>query len=157
VKAGILDMDAAMAHAYRNVVTKVIQCNHTGAQPDVKLLSDIRADDSFFLCSDGVLESLTDTQLEYIIGNSDMNDKEKIETIQEACKERSKDNFSCYLIRIRSTNAPVEPPTPGDTTDPLPVHIGNDFQTDPEGAGFIAKIALILFGLGLIVAAVKFL
>jgi hypothetical protein len=86
-----------------------------------------------------------------------MNDKEKIETIQEACKERSKDNFSCYLIRIRSTNAPVEPPTPGDTTDPLPVHIGNDFQTDPEGAGFIAKIALILFGLGLIVAAIKFL
>jgi PPM family protein phosphatase len=147
VKGGILSIEAAKAHAYRNVVTKVIQCNHQGAQPDIELLSDIRADDYFFLCSDGILEGLTDTQLEFIIGDAQMEDKEKIETIQDACKERSKDNFSCYLIRIRSTNAPIEQ---GDTTDPLPIRMRDDFQTDPEGAGSIAKIMWILMGLGLL-------
>jgi PPM family protein phosphatase len=155
--AGVLDEEAAKAHAYRNVVTKVIQCNHQGAQPDIKLLSDVRVDDSFFLCSDGILESLTDTQLEYIVGDANMDDKEKMETIQDACEERSKDNFSCYLIRIRSTNAPIAPPALGDTTDPLPVRISDDFKTDPEGAGFMAKTVLILLGLGLLAFLVKML
>jgi PPM family protein phosphatase len=149
VKAGVLDLETALTHAYRNVVTRVVQCNHQGAQPETELISDIQAEDLFFLCSDGILESLTDMQLEFIMGDK-MDDKEKIETIQEACKERSKDNFSCYLIRIRSTNAPVEPSSLADMTDPLPPKIGDDFQTDPEGAGLMAKAVWVLLGISLI-------
>jgi hypothetical protein len=103
------------------------------------------------------LESLTDVQLEYIIGDANLSDKDKIEAIQEGCRERSKDNFSCYLIRIRSTNAPVEPVAPADITDKLPPKLGDDFQTDQEGAGFMAKAVLILLGLALIGALIKFL
>jgi hypothetical protein len=44
----------------------------------------------------------------------------------------------------------VEPSSLADITDPLPPKIGDDFQTDPEGAGFMAKAVWVLLGISLI-------
>ena len=60
---------------------------------------DIVAGDYFFLCSDGVLESISDDLLIEIL-SEDAADSDKLDKIKELCRNGSRDNNSAYLIHI---------------------------------------------------------
>ena len=64
-----------------------------------KLQTDVQAGDYFFLCTDGVLESVNDEQLCSIISKNNTAE-EMMQAINDLCQEHSRDNFSAYLIPV---------------------------------------------------------
>jgi hypothetical protein len=59
----------------------------------------VKTGDYFFLCSDGILEQISDSDLCTILAKK-TDDKAKIGEIHRACQGHSKDNFSAYLIPV---------------------------------------------------------
>lgn len=102
LKAGILTPEQAANHPQSNIISRAIQGKTVKpVKADFKLIENIEPNDYFFMCTDGVLESISDDLLENIIGNAE-SDEEKIKLIQQICQGQSSDNFSAYLIKIKA-------------------------------------------------------
>lgn len=121
IKAEIITEEEAKTHPRRNVITRAIQPNLERCKATIFETKDVRNDDYFFLCSDGVLESIDDRILIRIL-ESNASNEDKIEEIKKRCSENSKDNNSAYLIQIKeglpivssieSSNEPTTKPAP---------------------------------------------
>ncbi|MEM7367184.1 MAG: protein phosphatase 2C domain-containing protein [Bacteroidota bacterium] len=97
---GALTRHEAEHHPHQHVITRAIQGRSQKAtKVDVHLIRDLRANDYFFLCSDGILENFSDEALAYFV-TSPRPDAEKIEGIRQKCMGNPNDNFSAYLIHI---------------------------------------------------------
>lgn len=68
--------------------------------------ADIQSGDYFFLCSDGVLEYVTNARLRHILC-SKACDVDKMAQIQSICRNKSTDNYSAYLIRITESKLSI--------------------------------------------------
>lgn len=100
VRAEIITPEEALTHPRRNVITRAMQPHlETRYKADVRTFNDVLAGDYFFLCSDGVLESISNEALVEIL-RRDVTDAEKIEAIRTLCAASSKDNFSAYLVPV---------------------------------------------------------
>lgn len=107
IKHKIITPEEAESHPDRNKITRAIQGSDVKkAKADVKLIpiDELQAGDYFLLCSDGILEALTDPELESILGD-DRSDEEKIEEIRLRCLEKSSDNYTAYLVKLSSSEA----------------------------------------------------
>lgn len=107
VRAEIITPEEALTHPRRNVITRAMQPRlETRHSADVRTFSDVMAGDYFFLCSDGITETITNDILVDIL-RRDVSDAEKIEAIRALCAESSRDNFSAYLVPIAEGLPPV--------------------------------------------------
>ncbi len=117
VKGGVLTADEARHHPQRNVITRAIQSGGNRPLVDVQVISDLQAGDYFFLCSDGVLERVSDELLENVLGSADSNE-DKMQILLECCTDQTRDNFTAYLLQIDAVSGNS---LPGFTTD-LPAY-----------------------------------
>lgn len=100
LQAGIITPEEAARHPKRNVITNVMQPNQKSpGKPTVFETADVQANDFFFLCSDGVLEQLSDVMLIDVIAASG-SAEEKLQAIYDICQGNTRDNFSAYLIGV---------------------------------------------------------
>ena len=100
IRAGIITEEEAATHPRRNVITRVMQPNQENlVYADIYESDDVEAGDHFFLCTDGIIESVSDGLLCDIVGR-DIGNEDKIKAIHEACLKGSRDNFSAYLISV---------------------------------------------------------
>lgn len=101
VRNKVITEEEAAVHPQKNVITRAMQGQTAKpVKPEIVHLKDVKAGDQFFLCSDGILESLSNSAIETIL--SDNGHDTAIEKIEELCSVNSRDNYSCYLIRIES-------------------------------------------------------
>lgn len=104
VKYGAITPEQALNHPQRNVITRALQAASVQeVDADVQVIADVQAGDYFFLCSDGILERVTDVILTEILAKKKTNDA-KMQAIFELCQGYSKDNFSAYLVQIKEIN-----------------------------------------------------
>jgi len=102
VRQGLISEEEAAGHPRSNVITRAIQGNKaSGVKPDIHFISEPETGDYFFLCTDGLYESINDGQLGEIL-SADISDEEKINIINELCEGNSRDNYSAYLIKIKN-------------------------------------------------------
>lgn len=114
LKAGELTEEEAISFPQKNIITRAMQPNlERRYKADVFSFSDIQSGDYFFLCSDGVLEQLTNERLCEILSDNSTTDEEKLEAIRQVCYDKTKDNYTCYLIPIDKVVSDDE----GDTHD----------------------------------------
>lgn len=91
----------------KNVITRAIQPHQDGpAKADWVNLSDLKAGDYIYLCSDGMLEQMEDRELVETLSSRE-TDPEKIISLKDVTKD-NRDNHSAWLIRIVSTKAGKE-------------------------------------------------
>jgi protein phosphatase len=147
VHSGNLTPEEAINHPQSNVITRCMgYVEKGGTRPTATTLQidDIEAGDYFFLCSDGVLHKLDDTELLSIL-SSDTTDKEKINLIAAKSKDSS-DNNTAYLIGVESvandeSDSELSGGEPLDnnsaTTLPLTEqnHVAEEVYTTFESAG----------------------
>jgi len=107
VAAGAITEEEARDHNKRNIITRSLTAN-SNDKPDIKILDDIQRGDFFFLCTDGVLEHISDDQLTEILEDTDSTTKQKRDQILDRCLGRTRDNFTCYLMRIERVEAEKE-------------------------------------------------
>jgi serine/threonine protein phosphatase PrpC len=87
-------------HPRKNVITRAIQGNNNPTEIEITQLTDIQAGDYFFICSDGVLEQFSDEELGHLFDGTRSPEACK-DQIVETCNDKTKDNFSFYIIPIQ--------------------------------------------------------
>lgn len=108
LQSGVITEEEAETHPKKNVITRAMQPNQEKRCPAaIHITRDVAAGDRFFLCTDGVSESISDTQLCDIVAKN-MNDEAMINVICQQCQGRSRDNFSAYLVSVTEGIDPSE-------------------------------------------------
>lgn len=100
VRAGVITEEEAVNHPRKNVITRAMQPfleNRYKATPYET--NDVVDGDYFFMCSDGVLETIDDKLLCDILA-TDASDEEKMDKIKSMCGMNSHDNHTAYLIHV---------------------------------------------------------
>ncbi|MDE5689239.1 protein phosphatase 2C domain-containing protein [Duncaniella sp.] len=101
LKAGEITEEEARDFSHKNVITRAMQPHLSKRyKADVFTFDDIREGDWFFLCSDGVLEQLSNEMLCEILADPDLDDGQKMEKIKAVCEGQTKDNFTAWLIPV---------------------------------------------------------
>jgi len=111
VKAGMITDEEASVHPKRNVIHRAVQPHQSEpAEADIFETADLKQGDYFFLCSDGVLENLTDQLLVSIL-QSRGSDRQKIDQIKQICEGKTNDNYSAWLVCLKKVlkDKPNEP------------------------------------------------
>ena len=109
VRAGQITPDEAANHPRRNVITRAIQGSTNPTQATVYVTQDLAPDDYFFLCTDGVLECISNDDLTYTLLSHTLTDRQKVESILDCCAEQSRDNYSGYLVRVAEVETLNQP------------------------------------------------
>lgn len=135
----------------RHILTRAVQPHQEyRAEADMKLLTDVQPGDYFYLCSDGMLENISDTGLVEIL-SAQVDDDEKKRLLIENSLE-NKDNHSAFLVRVGE----------GQTKKNVPVSHQEDSRkvlqrvADGKLALPLKYIAIILFVLALVLIAFLF-
>ena len=120
VATGAITEEEARDHPRRNVILQAITgTSAKPAKPDVYECTSIEAGDYFFLCSDGILESISNEDLIDILFSQE-TDEEKMEIIRHRCRQSSHDNFSCILLKVKSVEqSGEEQPAKSEITKPI--------------------------------------
>lgn len=97
--AGELSREEMDTYEGRNIITRAMQPHQERrSRPDIAHTIDIQPGDLFLLCSDGVLEQLTDEKLlDILSGNA--SDEMLMQRLHTATAQAA-DNHTAYLIRI---------------------------------------------------------
>ena len=100
LQAGEITLEEAKNFPRKNVITKAIQPHGKKRfKAEVQHLTDIQTGDYIFLCCDGVLEQLTNERLVEILSMT-CSDKEKLALLEAESTNKTKDNYTAYLIPI---------------------------------------------------------
>ncbi len=101
INEGIITEAEAAYHPKRNIIERALGSDD--AQPDVtnlgRVLQNLRREDVFLLCSDGLSNELDDIEIKNILENETLTLEEKIERMMEnALQAGGKDNITIQLI-----------------------------------------------------------
>lgn len=100
LKAGELTPEEAKTFPRKNVITKALQPHSERRfKAECHQLTDVQSGDYIFLCSDGVLEQVSDERLVEVL-SMDCSDEEKLELLQAESLDKTRDNYTAYLIPI---------------------------------------------------------
>ena len=100
VKNGQVLPEDANRHPQKNVIYKAIQGSFYPVEIDIVKIKDIRSGDQFLMCTDGIIETLSDNEICQILSENGSSES-KLNKIKELCKDTSRDNYSAYLIPIQ--------------------------------------------------------
>ena len=96
---GEISYEEMKTHPRKNQISRaMIPGKDERQEADIVHIADIQSDDYFFICSDGVLESMDDKELLDWL-ESDTSDEVKCEVLLEATKNND-DNHSAYLLHV---------------------------------------------------------
>ena len=101
VKFGQISPEEALFHPQRNIITRALQGTNHPVEVDVVQLTDIQPDDYLFMCTDGVIENMTDDTLSRFFLENPTTESIK-NVIVEFCSENSRDNYSFYILPIQN-------------------------------------------------------
>ncbi|GAB3568613.1 protein phosphatase 2C domain-containing protein [Spirosoma luteolum] len=110
VDAGIITASQALTHPWRNRLSRAVLVNAdpaipaAPATPDLVLLTDVRPDDYFFLCTDGVGEAVDEDTLCRVLA-ARFSDQAKLNTLLSLCAGTTHDNYSGFLLSIRAVTS----------------------------------------------------
>ncbi len=131
----IITAEEAVTHPKRNVVSRAIMGSQRPTKMDTTLIADLKPGDYFFLCTDGILESVSDTALVSILSQSS-TDEQKMLDISKLCNEHSRDNFSAYLVCVKDVIY--------EDKSPIPANEYNNAYEDTQADGMLPKWAAYL-------------
>jgi protein phosphatase len=146
LRAGELTEEEAVNFKQKNVITRAMQPNlERRHKADVFSFNDIQDGDFFFLCSDGVLEQMSNYALCKILSDASRNDAQKLQLMELICDGNTKDNYTCYLIPIEKVV--VEDGDAACDSDDIIVGVELDESCTPEPepsmsrmTGFVKKM-----------------
>lgn len=108
LRAGELTEEEARDFPQKNIITRAMQPHLTKRyKADVYTFDDIQGGDYFFLCSDGVLEQVSNEALCELLAQDNLSDEKKLAKIKSICENKTKDNYTCWLIPIDKTNVKI--------------------------------------------------
>lgn len=103
VRNGEIAPEEAESHSLRNCITRCMNFIPDGAEmpcAEMRMTRDVLPGDCFFLCTDGVLHGISDSDLEQLLCFEPGTDEEKMEMIAHEAST-STDNNTALLVRVK--------------------------------------------------------
>ena len=98
-QAGVITYEEMLNYPKKNIVTRVMMPGKDNRMhPDIIHITDIQPGDYFYMCSDGMLEGMTNKKLFSILTSKDTDDEKRKELV-ELTKE-NQDNHSAWIIHV---------------------------------------------------------
>ena len=108
IKVGELTEETAKDFSQKNVITRVMQPNQERrSRADIKEITDVRPGDYFFMCSDGVNETMESRNIANVLLNGTQSDADKMRIIKDVTSS-SCDNHTAFLIRVERVEGEVK-------------------------------------------------
>ncbi len=107
---GEISYNDMVTSSRKNIILKALQpYQEQRTKATYAHITDVKAGDYFYLCTDGMLEQMEDDELFNIVCNPDNTDEEKAQQLIELTKNNA-DNHSGYLIRVKGVllNPPAD-------------------------------------------------
>lgn len=99
-QAGEISYEEIASFPQKNIITRAMQPGDDNrVRPDIVHITDILPDDYFFLCSDGMLEQMSNGQLTTLLSEK-ISDEDKLQVFINATTS-NQDNHSAWLIHIK--------------------------------------------------------
>ena len=99
-QAGEITYEEMATYPQKNMVTRAMTPGEDNRmRPDIIHITDIQPDDYFYTCSDGMLEQMSNDDLESIIATDNSDEKKRRQLITATAKNQ--DNHSAWLIHIK--------------------------------------------------------
>ena len=99
-QAGEITYEEMATYPQKNMVTRAMTPGEDNRmRPDIIHITDIQPDDYFYMCSDGMLEQMSNDELESIMA-SDSSDEKKCQQLI-AATAKNQDNHTAWLIHIK--------------------------------------------------------
>lgn len=100
-QAGEITYEEMLNHPKKNIVTRAMMPGiENRMHPDIIHITDIQNGDYFYMCSDGMLEAMSNQELVSILSSNE-TDIEKRNRLVERTKE-SQDNHSAWILHVKS-------------------------------------------------------
>lgn len=98
-QAGEITKEEMATHPRRNVITRAMKPGEDSrSEADITHITDVCPGDFFYLCSDGMIESMTDEEILSLL-TSDMSNEDRIIMLTQATVDNS-DNHTAYLLQV---------------------------------------------------------
>lgn len=101
IDSGELAPENAARHPQRNVITRSINAAADVSNIDFHFIANAKEGDYLLLCTDGLLENTSDTDIEAFLYNHPEEDKEVL--FKERCEGVARDNYSMYLLQLNKS------------------------------------------------------
>lgn len=99
-QAGEISYDEMRTSPQKNIITRAIQPGEENrVRPAIVHIADIQPGDYFYICSDGMLELMSNDELCSLLSADGSDEKKRMQLI--AATSDNKDNHSAYLIHIK--------------------------------------------------------
>jgi PPM family protein phosphatase len=107
VKVGEITEEEARRHPQKNIILKAIRADDSQAEAEGQWISDIADGDYFMACTDGLLENISERDLQFLLEQNDKGKIDLVPSFQQFCRDKTKDNYSMYLVKVRMRKPPV--------------------------------------------------
>ena len=99
-QAGEISYEEMATSPQKNIITKAMQPGEDNrVRPDIVHIGNLRAGDYLYLCSDGMMEQMDDTELTRLLCAKESDADKRQRLIKETAG--NSDNHSAHLIQIR--------------------------------------------------------
>ncbi len=137
-EAGEIKLGEMATAKGKNVIMRAVMPNkEERAMPDIVHIKDVQPGDWFYMCSDGMLEQMSDEEILNIFSNEALTPEQKRDCLI-AATDANHDNHTAYLIRVEAVEHDA---------------IDADAPDDEQEARLRNKALLETFGLGPFAAA----
>ena len=159
IRRGKIQPHEAEGHKDRYRLLRAVQGSENPSQLDTRYLpvKDLNPGDFFLVCSDGMLESISDGDLKTLFENT--SDPQQIIDEIRHLSHNNRDNYSCYLVPLTAAGEPVGAPTAHAEVppqEPLPL-AENAAPIVQETKGLLARDYVVYGLIGMMAAALIFL
>ena len=108
-QTGEISYEEMATHPQKNVITKAVTPAGRREDPSIIHITDIKPGDYFYMCSDGMLEKMSNAELATLFSSGDTDEKKRKDLI-EATKENA-DNHTAWIIRVKEVQLLPDDPT----------------------------------------------
>lgn len=167
-QSGEISYEEMRTSSQKNIITRAMQPGEDNrVRPDIIHITDVQAGDWFYLCSDGMLEEMSDEELLMLLTVAEASDIERKEELIRATADNH-DNHTAWMIHVKEVlteesdktlvneeptarcNALNIKPAVSEETLPVQQPVDNDVevvsipQSKTQKNGKLARIALLL-------------
>lgn len=123
---GEIGYDEMRTYPKKNVILKAMQPHQSSrTEATITHITDVEPGDYFFLCTDGILEKMSDDELVSILASND-SDEQKCQRLIAVTADNA-DNHSAYLIQVKDVEE--ERKEPAHIRKPVPKKDGQSMTT----------------------------
>ena len=101
LQSGEISYEDYLHYPQKNIITRVMMPGEDNrSRPDIVHITDVAADDYFYLCSDGMVEQMRDEELADIFASGG-SDEEVRDYLLHATRKNN-DNHSAWIVHVKS-------------------------------------------------------